>query len=173
MTFIALLLSFSQHVTVTLVASLFSFLAALLTLIAFAIDIALFAFTKHEMNKLNIGASTITGPGTSFPLSPPHTCSQRHCACRLLADVRHAHPAAPRGLHRLLRAQARPHVWRGQQLRHDVQAVLETLPPELASRTCTTLLLFPFQDPSVAVIYHVRVYTALDLGSMHILQLIL
>ncbi|KAH7911876.1 actin cortical patch SUR7/pH-response regulator pali [Hygrophoropsis aurantiaca] len=61
-TFIALLLSFSQHVTVTLAASLVSFLAAVLTLIAFAIDIALYAYTKDQMNKLNVGASTITGP---------------------------------------------------------------------------------------------------------------
>ncbi|KAH7925007.1 pali-domain-containing protein [Leucogyrophana mollusca] len=62
-TFIALLLSFSQHITVTLAASLVSFLAAVITLIAFAIDIALYAYTKDQMNKLNIGASTITGPG--------------------------------------------------------------------------------------------------------------
>jgi ABC-type nickel/cobalt efflux system permease component RcnA len=51
--FIALLLSFSTHITVTLLASLVSFLAALLTLIAFAIDIALFAFVKHELGTLN------------------------------------------------------------------------------------------------------------------------
>jgi len=51
--FIALLLSFSTHITVTLIASLVSFLAALLTFIAFAIDIALFAFVKHEVGSLN------------------------------------------------------------------------------------------------------------------------
>lgn len=62
-TFLALLLSFSTHVTVTLVASLVSFLAALITLIAFAIDIALYAYVKHEMKKLNVGANTITAPG--------------------------------------------------------------------------------------------------------------
>ncbi|TDL27025.1 pali-domain-containing protein [Rickenella mellea] len=62
-TFVALLLSFSTHVTVTLVASLMSFLAALLTLIAFAIDIALYVYVKHQMNKLNDHISTITGPG--------------------------------------------------------------------------------------------------------------
>ncbi|KAG2065524.1 pali-domain-containing protein [Suillus decipiens] len=61
--FIALLLSMSQHITVTLVASLVSFLAALLTLIAFAINIALFAYVKHEMGKLDISETTITGPG--------------------------------------------------------------------------------------------------------------
>ncbi|KAI9457398.1 hypothetical protein HD554DRAFT_2207207 [Boletus coccyginus] len=50
--FIALLLSFSQHITVTLIASLVSFLAATLTLIAFAIDIALYAYFKNQMDNL-------------------------------------------------------------------------------------------------------------------------
>jgi len=40
-----------------------AFLAAMLTLIAFAIDIALFALVKHEMNKLGADITTITGPG--------------------------------------------------------------------------------------------------------------
>lgn len=63
-TFIALLMSFSTHVTVTLVASLTSFLAAFLTLIAFAIDIALYAFVKHEIHNLpDVSGSTLTGPG--------------------------------------------------------------------------------------------------------------
>jgi len=63
-TFIALLLSLSQHITVTLLASLASFLAAVLTLIAFAIDIALFAYVKHQINKLpDVSGSTKTGPG--------------------------------------------------------------------------------------------------------------
>ncbi|KAG1853841.1 pali-domain-containing protein [Suillus tomentosus] len=61
--FIALLLSFSQHITITLVASLVSFLAALITLVAFAINIALFAYVKQELGTLNISESTITGPG--------------------------------------------------------------------------------------------------------------
>ncbi|KAF8918359.1 hypothetical protein CPB85DRAFT_1214172 [Mucidula mucida] len=63
-TFVALCMSFSQHVTVTLLASLTSFFAALLTLIAFAIDIALFAYLKHQVNKLNgLNANTKPGPG--------------------------------------------------------------------------------------------------------------
>ncbi|KII91051.1 hypothetical protein PLICRDRAFT_28890 [Plicaturopsis crispa FD-325 SS-3] len=63
-TFIAFLLSLSTHITVTLIASLVSFLAALLTLIAFAIDIALLAYTKHEFKKLDgVNAHTFTGPG--------------------------------------------------------------------------------------------------------------
>ncbi|KAK0201066.1 hypothetical protein DFS33DRAFT_1102559 [Desarmillaria ectypa] len=63
-TFIAFLMSFSQHVTVTLFASLTSFLAAMLTLIAFACDIALFAYLKHQVNKLNdLNPSTKPGPG--------------------------------------------------------------------------------------------------------------
>lgn len=61
--FIAFLLSMSQHITITLVASLVSFLAALLTLIAFAINIALYAYLKHEMGTLNISETTQTGPG--------------------------------------------------------------------------------------------------------------
>jgi len=61
--FVAFLLSFSTHVTVTLVSSLVSFLAALLTLIAFAIDIALFVFLKHQTKKLDVGANTNTAPG--------------------------------------------------------------------------------------------------------------
>ncbi|KAF9239415.1 hypothetical protein BU15DRAFT_46658 [Melanogaster broomeanus] len=62
-TFIALLFSFSQHITMTLVASLVSFLAALLTLIAFAIDIALLVYFKNEMGNLGSGGQTTAGPG--------------------------------------------------------------------------------------------------------------
>ncbi|EGN94688.1 hypothetical protein SERLA73DRAFT_114128 [Serpula lacrymans var. lacrymans S7.3] len=63
-TFVALLLSFSTHVTVTLFASIVSFLAALLTLLAFVIDIALFAWVKQQMSKLDdVSETTITGPG--------------------------------------------------------------------------------------------------------------
>lgn len=71
MTFIALLLSLSAHVTFTLLASLTAFLAALLTLIAFAIDIALYAFVKHHIGKLDGVSSNIdTAPGAS--LFPPY-----------------------------------------------------------------------------------------------------
>jgi len=45
---------------VILVASLLSFLGALLTLIAFAIDIALFANVKSKMD--NVGGHTNPGP---------------------------------------------------------------------------------------------------------------
>ncbi|KAF9078307.1 hypothetical protein BDP27DRAFT_1378802 [Rhodocollybia butyracea] len=63
-TFIALLFSFSSHVTVTLIASILSFLAALLTLIAFVIDIALFAFLHHEVGNISsLQGRTITAPG--------------------------------------------------------------------------------------------------------------
>ncbi|KAF5349316.1 hypothetical protein D9758_011803 [Tetrapyrgos nigripes] len=64
-TFIAFLLSFSTHVSVTLISSLVSFLAALLTFIAFIIDIALFAFVHHEAGNVNdVGANVNTAPGT-------------------------------------------------------------------------------------------------------------
>ncbi|KAF8811895.1 pali-domain-containing protein [Phlegmacium glaucopus] len=62
-TLVAFFLSLSTHITVTLIASLVSFLAALLTLIAFAIDIALFALVNHEMDRLGAGTTTKTGPG--------------------------------------------------------------------------------------------------------------
>ncbi|KAG8800878.1 hypothetical protein FRC16_001857 [Serendipita sp. 398] len=58
--FVAWLLSFSTHLTVTLIASLVSFLGATLTLIVFAIDIALYARVKARMN--NIGGKTNAGP---------------------------------------------------------------------------------------------------------------
>jgi len=61
--FFAFVLSFSTHTTVTLVSSLMSFLAALIVLIAFAIDIALFAYLKHQTDKLNVGTQTVTAPG--------------------------------------------------------------------------------------------------------------
>ena len=66
MTHTAFLLSLSSHVAVTLLAPLTSFLAALLTLIAFAVDIAFFVFVKHQMGKLDgVAARTITAPGAS------------------------------------------------------------------------------------------------------------
>jgi len=61
---VAFLLSFSEHVTVTLISSLVSFLAALLTLIAFACDIALFVWVQKQMGNLNISENTY--PGTAF-----------------------------------------------------------------------------------------------------------
>ncbi|KAI0742486.1 hypothetical protein C8Q80DRAFT_1109547 [Daedaleopsis nitida] len=62
-TLVAFALSLSSHVTMTLLASLTSFLAALLTLIAFAVDIALYAFVKHESGKLSgVSSNTDTGP---------------------------------------------------------------------------------------------------------------
>lgn len=61
--FVALILSLSTHITLTLLASFASFLAALLTLIAFAIDIALYAYVKHKTkNLVNVRTSTVTGP---------------------------------------------------------------------------------------------------------------
>src|ERR1700733_13923712 len=67
-TFVALLLSLSQHAAVTLFASLTSFLAAFLTLIAFACDIALFAYLKQQAGKLP-GVVAHTTPGAGKPLS--------------------------------------------------------------------------------------------------------
>ncbi|KAL1746620.1 SUR7/PalI family-domain-containing protein [Schizophyllum fasciatum] len=63
-TFIALLFSFSTHIAISLVASLLSFLSAVLTLVAFAIDIALFVYIKHQVDKLpNVDGTGKPGPG--------------------------------------------------------------------------------------------------------------
>ena len=74
MTFVALVLSFSTHVTARLLASLTAFLAAFLTFVAFLCDIALYGWVKHQVGKLaNVGSNTDTAPGTSPPfpsLSP-------------------------------------------------------------------------------------------------------
>ncbi|KAL0952788.1 hypothetical protein HGRIS_007013 [Hohenbuehelia grisea] len=67
-TFIAFLLSFSTHRAVTLVSSLVCFLAALLTLIAFAIDIALFVYVRHQAKKVD-GLEPDTDAGTGFWLT--------------------------------------------------------------------------------------------------------
>jgi hypothetical protein len=67
-TFLALLASLSTHLTVQLVASVLSFLASLLTLIAFAIDIALYAYVKHQAKKLQ-GARSDTDTGVGFWLT--------------------------------------------------------------------------------------------------------
>jgi hypothetical protein len=62
-TFVALLFSFSMHLTLSFIASILAFLAAALTLIAFALDVALYANVRYEVRKLNSGDNTFTGPG--------------------------------------------------------------------------------------------------------------
>ncbi|KAF8130214.1 hypothetical protein EV363DRAFT_241174 [Boletus edulis] len=83
--FIALLFSFSQHITATLVASLFSFLAATLALVAFAIDIALYAYLRIKWATLVLE----TGPSRD-QVSP----------CAVVVDVT---AWAVQGLPRLVR----------------------------------------------------------------------
>ncbi|KAG6829237.1 hypothetical protein H0H92_005239 [Tricholoma furcatifolium] len=62
--FVAFLLSLSLHSVVTLIASLLSFVAAAISLIAFAIDIALFVYLRHQVDKLpNIQSKTTIGVG--------------------------------------------------------------------------------------------------------------
>lgn len=69
-TFVALLCSFSSHFTLVLIASLLSFLAALLTLIAFAIDISLYVIVRDRVNNLdNVGVRSIAGPGLWMTLT--------------------------------------------------------------------------------------------------------
>ena len=50
-----------------IISSLVALLAAVLTLIAFALDIALFGLVDVEFNKLNADITTKTGPGLSNP----------------------------------------------------------------------------------------------------------
>ncbi|KDQ16999.1 hypothetical protein BOTBODRAFT_186184 [Botryobasidium botryosum FD-172 SS1] len=63
-TLIAFALSFSQHLLVMLLASLTAFLAALMTLVAFCIDIALYARVHQVMHRLTgVTENTDTAPG--------------------------------------------------------------------------------------------------------------
>jgi len=64
-TFAALVMSFVPSVFIMLLAALTSWLAALLTLIAFFCDIALFAYFKGKMNDIS-GAQPSTNPGPGF-----------------------------------------------------------------------------------------------------------
>jgi hypothetical protein len=52
------------RVALTLAASLTAFFAALMTLIAFSIDIALYVYVNHQMGKLGgVIEETVTGHG--------------------------------------------------------------------------------------------------------------
>jgi len=63
-TFIALLFSLSSHVTLVLLASSLAFIAALLTLIAFAIDIALYVIVRDKVPRLpDVQVRTVAAPG--------------------------------------------------------------------------------------------------------------
>ncbi|EKM76195.1 hypothetical protein AGABI1DRAFT_115948 [Agaricus bisporus var. burnettii JB137-S8] len=60
---LAVLLALSQHLTIALWATLIAWLAGLLTFIAFLCDVVLFAHTRTQFKKLNLGTRTIPGPG--------------------------------------------------------------------------------------------------------------
>lgn len=60
---IAFILSLSSNLAIELASSIVSLLAAFLTLLAFIIDIALYAHTKHEMHAID-QSKTVTAPGT-------------------------------------------------------------------------------------------------------------
>ncbi|KAI0002882.1 hypothetical protein BJV74DRAFT_556169 [Russula compacta] len=63
-TFVALLFSLSSRVTLALIASLLSFVAALLTIIAFTIDIALYAIVHDRVHRLsNVQVRSVAAPG--------------------------------------------------------------------------------------------------------------
>ncbi|KAG6332459.1 hypothetical protein ID866_6631 [Astraeus odoratus] len=63
--FIALLLATSQHITITLFASLVAFIAALITFIAFIIDIALLAYVRNQMENLGL-SGVVLDPATKL-----------------------------------------------------------------------------------------------------------
>ncbi|KAK7440814.1 hypothetical protein VKT23_016892 [Stygiomarasmius scandens] len=66
MIFVALCLSFSSHVTALLASTVTSLLAAFLTLLAFIIDIALYAYVHHKVKDVasnNSGFDVDTAPG--------------------------------------------------------------------------------------------------------------
>jgi hypothetical protein len=63
-TFIALLLSLSSRVTLAMFASFLSFIAALLTLIAIAIDITLYTIVHNRVHNLNgVQVRSVVAPG--------------------------------------------------------------------------------------------------------------
>src|SRR5882757_4313918 len=65
-TLIALLLSLSSHITLVLFSSFLAFIAALLTLIAFAIDIALYIIVRDKVLRLpDVQVRTVAAPGTT------------------------------------------------------------------------------------------------------------
>ena len=59
---IGFILSFIPHLVVMLVASIVHFLAFILTLIAFAIQIALYIYTRNKLNQITSGISVVPGP---------------------------------------------------------------------------------------------------------------
>ncbi|KAH9992139.1 hypothetical protein BJV77DRAFT_454072 [Russula vinacea] len=68
-TFIALLFSLSSHVTLALFSIILSFIAAFLTLIAFAIDIALYIIVHDRVQRILDGqVRTVAAPGVWITL---------------------------------------------------------------------------------------------------------
>ncbi|KDQ52432.1 hypothetical protein JAAARDRAFT_61958 [Jaapia argillacea MUCL 33604] len=67
--FVALLLSLSSHVTVTLAACIVSFLAAFLTFLAFIIDIVLDAYVHHQIGKISGVGDVTVAAGPAFWLT--------------------------------------------------------------------------------------------------------
>jgi hypothetical protein len=76
-TFIALLFSLSSHGMPAMLATILSFLAAFLTLIAFAVDISLVVILRNRVHSLaDAEGHTFAGPGmetTLFPFSVADT----------------------------------------------------------------------------------------------------
>ncbi|KAG8993685.1 hypothetical protein FRB94_010471 [Tulasnella sp. JGI-2019a] len=60
--FLAFVLSFSEHLGMLLIASLMSFMGALVTIIWMAIDIALYVYVHDKAKKLGVSQNTDFGP---------------------------------------------------------------------------------------------------------------
>jgi len=60
---VALFLALARNTALTIVSSFVSFLAAVVTLIAFAIDLALYLYVRKQTKKLGVeGTNTDAGP---------------------------------------------------------------------------------------------------------------
>jgi hypothetical protein len=72
-TLFALLLSLSSHITMVLFSSFLAFIAALLTLIAFAIDIAFYIIVRDRVRRLpDVQVRTVAAPGKSRSAEDPY-----------------------------------------------------------------------------------------------------
>ncbi|KAK7440813.1 hypothetical protein VKT23_016891 [Stygiomarasmius scandens] len=95
--FAAFCLSFSSHVTALLAAMITSILAAFLTLLAFIIDIALYAYVHHQAKKISDGADNAldvdTAPG--FWLSFVSLLFTLFAGCTVFVGRRKAADSSP------------------------------------------------------------------------------
>ena len=101
-TFFAFFFSlFSSKSIMGIISTWIAFLAGFLTLMAFAVDIALFALIRVEFDKLGAGITTNPGPGSSTPFFPL-TLLSKIVFDRFLVDLCLPRTSSRRWLHRIL-----------------------------------------------------------------------